>query len=95
MCLVCITSLQELEDFIIEADKSLLTPVQEGDYAGLLKVMGYLYQVRERTLKTDEMFEPLKGIMDMLKAYDVEFSEETYLQFQVVYYYYYYYYYYY
>ncbi|PSN32950.1 Dynein beta chain [Blattella germanica] len=75
-------SLQELEDFIIEADKALLTPVEEGDYQGLLKVMGYLYKVRERTLKTDEMFEPLKEIMDMLKAYDVEFSEETYLQLQ-------------
>ncbi|PSN39336.1 Dynein beta chain [Blattella germanica] len=70
-------------DFIIEADKALLTPVEEGDYQGLLKVMGYLYKVRERTLKTDEMFEPLKEIMDMLKAYDVEFSEETYLQLQM------------
>ena len=79
----CVISLQELEEFIIETEKTLLTPVEEGDYAGLLKVMGYLYQVRERTLKTDEMFEPLKGIMEMLKAYDVEFSEETYLQLQV------------
>ncbi|XP_069702004.1 dynein beta chain, ciliary-like [Periplaneta americana] len=77
-----INSLQELEDFMIEADKGLLATVQEGDYDGLLKVMGYLYHVRERQVATDEMFEPLKEIIEMLKVYDVEFSEETYLKLQ-------------
>lgn len=81
--LFSVISLQDLQDFIIEADKALLTPVEEGDYAGLLHVMGYLYQVRERSLKVQEMFEPLKEIMDMLQEYNVEFSEETHLQLQV------------
>jgi dynein heavy chain len=59
--------------------------VQEGDYLGLLQVMGFLYHVRERQVTTDEMFDPIKETMDMLKAYDVEFSEETYLKLQVIY----------
>jgi dynein heavy chain len=58
--------------------------VQEGDYEGLLQVMGFLYHVRERQVTTDEMFDPIKETMDMLKAYDVEFSEETYLKLQVI-----------
>ena len=82
---VCANSLQELEDFITEADKGLLTLVQEGDYEGLLRVMGFLYHVRERQVTTDEMFEPIKEIINMLKIYDVEFSEETYLKLQVIY----------
>jgi dynein heavy chain len=58
--------------------------VHEGDYEGLLHVMGFLYHVRERQVTTDEMFEPIRETMDMLKAYDVEFSEETYLKLQVI-----------
>jgi dynein heavy chain len=61
-----------------------LTPVREGDYEGLLQVMGFLYHVRERQVTTNEMFEPIREIMDMLKAYDVEFSEETCLKLQVI-----------
>ena len=85
-CFVCIceNSLQELENFITEADKGLLTSVQEGDYEGLLRVMGFLYHVRERQVTTDVMFEPIKEIINMLKIYDVEFSEETYLKLQVI-----------
>jgi len=85
-CFVCIceNSLQELENFITEADRGLLTPVQEGDYEGLLRVMGFLYHVRERQVTTDVMFEPIKEIINMLKIYDVEFSEETYLKLQVI-----------
>jgi dynein heavy chain len=47
--------------------------------------MGFLYHVRERQVATDEMFELVKEIMDMLKAYDFEFSEETYLKLEVIY----------
>lgn len=61
-----------------------MTPVQEGDYRGLLRVMGFLYHVRERQVTTDEMFELVKEIMDMVKAYDVEFSEEIYLKLEVI-----------
>jgi dynein heavy chain len=59
-------------------------PVQEGDYEGLLQVMGFLYHVRERQVTTDEMFEPVREKMDLLKGYDVEFSEETYLKLEVI-----------
>lgn len=76
-------SLQELNDFIDQAEKGLLQPVLEGDYDGLLKVMGYLFHVKERAPTTDDMFEPIKETILLLKTYDVEFAEEVYLQLQV------------
>nr|CAD7423389.1 unnamed protein product [Timema monikensis] len=75
-------SLKELESFCEEADVGMLKPVEEGDYDGLLKVMGYLYHVRERQITTDDMFEPLKAIIEMLKPYEVEFPEHVFLQLQ-------------
>lgn len=44
--------------------------------------MGYLFKVKERQLDTDEMFEPLKQIMELLKEYNVEFSEDVVVQLQ-------------
>ncbi|XP_022909837.1 dynein beta chain, ciliary-like [Onthophagus taurus] len=75
-------SINELEEFIIDAIKVMQTPLDEDDYDGLLKVMGYLFKVKERTPATDVMFEPLKQIMDLLKEYGVEFTEEVYTQLQ-------------
>lgn len=56
----------------------------EDDYDGLLKVMGYLFKVKERQVETDGMFEPLKQIMDLLKDYNVEFPEEIIVQLQEI-----------
>lgn len=74
------TSLQELENFTIEANAVLQTELKEDDYDGLLKVMEYLYKVKERQVATDVMFEPLKDIIELLKQYSVEFPEETHVQ---------------
>lgn len=79
-----INSLDELENFIKEAIAAMQTPLTEDDYDGLLKVMGYLFKVKERQLETDTMFEPLKEIMELLKEYGVEFGEETYVQLQEI-----------
>ncbi|KAJ8945230.1 hypothetical protein NQ318_011210 [Aromia moschata] len=75
-----INSLEELDDFIAEAIAAMQVPLEEGDYDGLLKVMGYLFKVKERQEKTDVMFEPLQQIMDLLKEYGVEFPEEVHVQ---------------
>ncbi|XP_049940954.1 dynein beta chain, ciliary-like [Schistocerca serialis cubense] len=74
-----INSLQELSDFIAEANKVLLTPV---DYDVLPKIMIYLNQVKERSLTTDQMFDPIKETINLLKTYDVEFSDEVHQQLQ-------------
>ena len=45
--------------------------------------MGHLLSVRDRSATTDEMFEPLKQTIDMLKSYEHEMSEEVHQQLQV------------
>lgn len=75
-------SLNELESFIQESIAVMEKPLADDDYEGLLKVMGYLFKVKERQIATDNMFEPLKQIMDLLKEYGVEFAEEVYVQLQ-------------
>lgn len=77
-----LNSLNELELFIQESIAVMEKPLAEDDYDGLLVVMGYLFKVKERQIATDNMFEPLKQIMDLLKEYGVEFGEEVYVQLQ-------------
>lgn len=57
--------------------------VVEGDYEVLVSVMGYLYNVKERQFTTDEMFQPLTDIIQLLKFYDMELSEEVNVLLQV------------
>lgn len=57
--------------------------VDEGDYNGLVECMGHLMAVKERQVATDEMFEPIKQTIELLKTYDQEMSEEVHMQLQV------------
>ena len=77
-------SLNSLADFIKAADTGLMKPVEEGEYEGLVEVMGHLMAVKERQAATDEMFEPLKQTIELLKTYDQEMPEEVHLQLQVL-----------
>ncbi|NXL03800.1 DYH17 protein, partial [Mesembrinibis cayennensis] len=74
------TSLQELKDFIQEANAGLSKPLEEGDYDGLVEVMGHLMRVKERQAVTDNMFEPLKETVALLSTYGEEMPEEIHLQ---------------
>lgn len=76
-------SLSDLANFIHEADEGLLQPVEEGDYQGLVSIMGYLMNVKERQATTDEMFEPIKNIIELLKHYEQELPEEVNVLLQV------------
>lgn len=76
-------SLKELGEFIKTTDAGLTKPVEEGDYSGLVDCMGYLFAVKDRQATTDEMFEPLKQTIELLKTYDQELPEEVHLQLQV------------
>lgn len=73
----------ELSKFIQEADEGLMQPVSEGDYIALVKVMGYLMQVKERLPKTDDMFGPLQDIIQLLKTYEMELPQEANVLLQV------------
>lgn len=77
-------SLKGLADFIEEADKGLSKPLVEGDYEGLLEIMDYLMKVKDRQIETDNMFEPLKDVIELVKTYDMDFPEETYVLLQVI-----------
>ena len=65
------------------ADVGLTQPVEEGDYNGLVNVMGHLMAVKDRQAATDEMFDPLKQTIELLRNYSQEMPEEVHLQLQV------------
>lgn len=81
MSVLC--SLSDLARFIHDADEGLQQPVEEGDYERLVNVMGYLMNVKERQLTTDDMFEPLRQTIELLKFYDQELPEEVNVLLQV------------
>lgn len=76
-------SLQELEAFIKETTAGLSKPVQEGDYDGLVEVMGHLLRVKDRQAATDGMFGPLKETIALLSMFGEEMPEEVHQQLQV------------
>lgn len=75
-------SLKELAEFIKVTDKGLTKPVEEGDYDGLVECMGHLFAVKDRQATTDDMFEPLKQTIELLKTYEQEMPEEVHQQLQ-------------
>ncbi|NXX48555.1 DYH17 protein, partial [Tricholaema leucomelas] len=76
------TSLQELENFIQDANAGLNKSLEEGDYDGLVEVMGHLMRVKERQVVTDNMFEPLKETIALLSTYGEEMPEEIHMKLQ-------------
>lgn len=57
--------------------------VEEGDYNGLVEIMGNLMGVKERQSTADDMFEPLKHTIDLLKTYQQELPDAVYQQLEV------------
>uniref|UniRef100_A0A8C8YTJ5 Dynein axonemal heavy chain 17 n=1 Tax=Prolemur simus TaxID=1328070 RepID=A0A8C8YTJ5_PROSS len=77
-----VNSLADLEAFMKVARTGLTKPLKEGDYDGLVEVMGHLMKVKERQVATDSMFEPLKQTIQLLKSYGEEMPEEIHLKLQ-------------
>ncbi|TGZ69565.1 hypothetical protein CRM22_003672 [Opisthorchis felineus] len=71
------TSLEDLNNFINETSKVFSIQLQEGDYDNLVLVMEHLGNVKERQQATDEMFEPLKQTIELLKTYNQEMPDEV------------------
>ncbi|XP_055614548.1 dynein beta chain, ciliary, partial [Uranotaenia lowii] len=74
-------SLQELEEFANECDEIFLLEVEEEDFPTLLKILSALNKLKEREATYDNMFEPLKQTVELLKNYNVEFDELVYKRF--------------
>ncbi|XP_025715360.1 dynein axonemal heavy chain 17 isoform X2 [Callorhinus ursinus] len=77
-----INSLADLEGFMKVTRTGLTKTLKEGDYDGLVEVMGHLMKVKEKQVATDNMFEPLKQTIELLKTYGEEIPEETHLKLQ-------------
>ena len=76
------SSLSDLEVFIKKASAGLAHTVEEGDYDSLVGVMMHLLAVKDRQAATDNMFEPLKQTIELLKSYDQELSDDVHQQLQ-------------
>lgn len=74
------SSLNSLQEFIKVTNIGLTQHVEEGDYAGMVGVMGHLMGVRDRSTVTDEMFEPLKHTIELLSSYNQELSDDVHTQ---------------
>ena len=57
--------------------------IEEGDYHGLVEVMGHLMAVKDRQQATDNMFEPLKHTIELLKGYGQEMPDDISQKLQV------------
>uniref|UniRef100_A0A8I3MI02 Dynein axonemal heavy chain 9 n=1 Tax=Canis lupus familiaris TaxID=9615 RepID=A0A8I3MI02_CANLF len=73
-------SLADLEVFIKNSESGMLKKVEKGDFEGLVEVMGHLMALKERQSSTDEMFEPLKQTIELLKTYEQELPEMVFKQ---------------
>ncbi|KAF5404064.1 Dynein heavy chain axonemal [Paragonimus heterotremus] len=71
------TSLKSLDEFIQVTNKSLSVELHEGDYDSLVHVMEHLGNVKDRQEATDEMFDPLKQTIELLKTYNQEMPDEV------------------
>ncbi|XP_023100299.2 dynein axonemal heavy chain 9 isoform X1 [Felis catus] len=73
-------SLADLEAFIRKTESGMLKQVEKGDFKGLVEIMGHLVALKERQNSTDEMFEPLKHTLELLKTYEQELPETVFKQ---------------
>lgn len=81
--LFVLLSLADLEVFIKNSESGMLKKVEKGDFKGLVEVMGHLMAVKERQGSTNEMFEPLKQTIELLKTYEQELPELVFKQLEV------------
>ncbi|XP_045149226.1 dynein axonemal heavy chain 9 [Echinops telfairi] len=73
-------SLADLEAFIRNSESGLLMNVEKGDFDGLVEIMGHLMALKKRQSSTDDMFEPLKQTIELLKTYEQELPATVFKQ---------------
>uniref|UniRef100_A0A3B3Y5N1 AAA+ ATPase domain-containing protein n=1 Tax=Poecilia mexicana TaxID=48701 RepID=A0A3B3Y5N1_9TELE len=73
-------SVKELSHFLEDTAGGLSTKVSDGDYAGLVSVMGHLMAIRDRQLSNEQHFKPLKSTAELLQSYGQQLPESVYTQ---------------
>lgn len=71
---------QELDEFVEEAMTLLAKEIDKDNLNDLLNAINWLTKIEERQFETDNMFDPLKDIMVMLKEYKYVFDPKIYTQ---------------
>jgi dynein heavy chain len=70
-----VNTLNELNQFTKDNKKGLSVKIDEGDYDGLISAMGLLHAIKHRQLNIDNMFEPMRKTVNLLRQFGVEFDE--------------------
>uniref|UniRef100_A0A4X2JZH0 AAA+ ATPase domain-containing protein n=1 Tax=Vombatus ursinus TaxID=29139 RepID=A0A4X2JZH0_VOMUR len=78
-----IDSLTDLEEFIKVTNAGFCRELKEGDYNGLVEIMGHLMAVRNRQGATDELFDPLKATITLLESYGQKMPDHVYVLLEV------------
>ncbi|MED6240198.1 hypothetical protein ATANTOWER_017418 [Ataeniobius toweri] len=73
-------SVKELSHFLEDTAGGLSTKVSDGDYAGLVNIMGHLMAIRDRQISNEQNFKPLKSTAELLKSYGQQLPEIVYTQ---------------
>lgn len=75
-----IDSLKELEEFIEMADETMSQEIDKEEYEKFIEILSVLNKVENRSMDTDNMFEPLKDIVELLKDYNEEVDNKVMVQ---------------
>ena len=70
-------SLNSFESFIEDAEISLQSQVSEGDYEGLVKMMGFIKLVKDSQPKYNPLCDELRNILTLLNNYNVDLPEKS------------------
>ena len=70
-----VSTLNELSEFTKGNKAGLGKKIEEGDYEGLISSMGLLHAIKHRQVTIDNMFEPLRKTVNLLRQFGVEFEE--------------------
>lgn len=68
---------------MLQAESRLKEPVCGGDYQALVQVMGYLLEIRDRQTSTDQLFEPVIDVVNLLEQYGETLPECVHMQLEV------------
>eukprot|EP00163_Fabomonas_tropica_P009916 TRINITY_DN1985_c0_g1_i1.p1 TRINITY_DN1985_c0_g1~~TRINITY_DN1985_c0_g1_i1.p1 ORF type:complete len:4225 (-),score=1474.45 TRINITY_DN1985_c0_g1_i1:598-13272(-) len=71
------SSLNELDSFIAIVNHGLSRDVQADDIESLMQVMGHIRDTRNRETATDDMFEPLRDTVHLLRKHDASVPEDS------------------
>uniref|UniRef100_A0A3Q1K2D2 Dynein axonemal heavy chain 11 n=1 Tax=Anabas testudineus TaxID=64144 RepID=A0A3Q1K2D2_ANATE len=73
-------SVRELSFFVEGTACGLSNKVSDGDYVGLVNIMGHLMAIRDRQISNEHHFKPLKSTAELLKTYEQQLPEDVYIQ---------------